>query len=226
MSWTRSEVKERAKAQLNRQYFHYLLASFLLALLGGGTGGFASWNVQSGSGVNGEVNWILTGVVAVVMAIAVCISLGISIFVAGPLEVGVRRFYLAGMHGRAPLTLIGSGFRKEEYFSQVVTVFVPKIFVFLWSLLLIIPGIVKSYEYYFVSYIAAERPGIGAKEAMELSRKMTKGHKWEMFVLDLSFFGWLLLGAMCCGIGTFFVRPYIDAAFAQLYDMLKVPEVL
>ena len=226
MGWNRAQLKQWAKAQLGRQYFSYLLASFLLILLGGGAGGItSSWNVQNNSGLNGEMSWMLSGILATVLAVSLLISLGISIFVAGPLEVGVRRFYLAGTKGIASMNLIGSGFRKEEYMSQVSIIFIKNLFLVLWSLLLVIPGIVKAYEYRFVSYIAAERPGIGYKEAIAISRRMTMGHKWNMFVLDLSFLGWMLLGSLCCGIGIIFVQPYVDATFTQLYETLKIPEV-
>ncbi len=218
MNWTRAEVKKLGNEQIKQQYFSYVLASFLLLLLGG----------SASVGLNSEQftdSAFWNTFIVVVALLGFSTSLLIDIFVYGPLEVGVRRFYLAGMYGRAPISLIGSGFQKEYYKKTIIAVFLPKLYVALWSLLLLVPGIVKYYEYQFVSWIVAEHPGISPKEAMRMSSQMTKGHKWKLFVLDLSFIGWLIVGAMCCGIGTIFVMPYMDATFTQVYSMLKIPEV-
>lgn len=218
MNWTRAEVKKLGNEQIKQQYFSYVLASFLLLLLGG----------SASVGLNSEQftdSAFWNTFIVVVALLGFSTSLLIDIFVYGPLEVGVRRFYLTGMYGHAPISLIGSGFQKEYYKKTILAVFLPKLYVALWSLLLLVPGIVKYYEYQFVSWIVAEHPGISPKEAMRMSSQMTKGHKWELFVLDLSFIGWLVVGAMCCGIGTIFVMPYVDATFTQVYSRLKILEV-
>lgn len=80
-----------------------------------------------------------------------------------------------------------------------------------------------SYCYLMVPYILAENPDMKAGEALRLSKEMMDGQKWNAFVLGLSFLGWQLLGTMLCGIGTFFVQPYIDATFAELYAVLRGP---
>jgi len=91
-----------------------------------------------------------------------------------------------------------------------------------WSLLFIIPGIVKSYSYRMVPYILAENDEISGKEAIELSMQMMNGHKWNTFVLDLSFLGWQILSAFTLGIlSVFYVAPYIHATDAELYKTLR-----
>ena len=70
-------------------------------------------------------------------------------------------------------------------------------------------------------YILAENPKLTGKRAREISDAMTDGEKWEMFVLELSFIGWFLLGALCCGVGTMFVTPYRQATFAELYAVQR-----
>lgn len=93
--------------------------------------------------------------------------------------------------------------------------------IFLWYLLLIIPGIVKSYAYRMVPYILADNPNIGSKEAIKLSNEMTNGHKFNMFVLDISFIGWYLLGILALIVGVLFVLPYVNATEAELYLALR-----
>ncbi|MFW5787658.1 MAG: DUF975 family protein, partial [Halanaerobiales bacterium] len=75
--------------------------------------------------------------------------------------------------------------------------------------------------YKMVPYILADNPDIGASRAIELSNSMTDGEKWEMFFLDLSFIGWFLLGVLTFGIGWFFVQPYYDATYGELYLILR-----
>ena len=99
--------------------------------------------------------------------------------------------------------------------------FTTQLFVGLWTLLFIIPGVIKQLAWSQVPYILAENPGMTGKRAREISERMTDGKKWEIFVLELSFIGWILLGALACGVGTFFVMPYVDATYAELYAKLR-----
>lgn len=100
---------------------------------------------------------------------------------------------------------------------------VQSIFIFLWTLLFIVPGIVKSYSYALVYYLQQETENIH-REPTDLiteSRQWMDGHKWQLFCLDFSFIGWYLLGALCFGIGTFFVVPYHQQARANFYLNLR-----
>ena len=90
------------------------------------------------------------------------------------------------------------------------------LFIFLWSLLCVIPGIYKEYQYYYIPYLLAENPYMSFDRAKELSIAMTDGEKMDIFVLDLSFIGWYLLGAIIL-IGGIFVNPYAQATYAELY---------
>ena len=80
-----------------------------------------------------------------------------------------------------------------------------------------------QYCYLMVPYILAENPDMKTMEVLRLSKEMMDGQKWNAFVLGLSFLGWQLLGTLLCGIGTFFVQPYVDATFAELYAVLRGP---
>ncbi len=145
------------------------------------------------------------------------------VFLGYPIEVGARRFFVRGAESDddVELSYLTSGFSGESYFNVVITMLKRAVITFLFYLLLIIPGIIKSYAYAMVPYILADNPNMDSKEALKLSERMTDGQKWDMFVLDLSFIGWYLLGSLLFGLGIFFVNPYVDATKAQLYLVLR-----
>ena len=95
------------------------------------------------------------------------------------------------------------------------------VFTVLWTMLLVIPGIIKAYAYSQAFYVLAENPGIGAREALRRSEAMMKGHKMEMFILDLSFIGWHLLASITFGIAYIWVLPYINATKTNFYNKIK-----
>ena len=90
---------------------------------------------------------------------------------------------------------------------------------------LLIPAIMRSYAYRLTPWILADNPGIGHRRALRLSIAMSDGHKAGMFVLDLSFLGWYLLGFLACCVGVLFVTPYVVATWAELYATLKASAV-
>ncbi len=111
---------------------------------------------------------------------------------------------------------------SDPHFMNIVKVkVITQLYIFAWTLLLIIPGIIKSYELYMVSYILADDPGISAEEALARSKEMMMGEKGDTFILNLSFFGWAFLSALTGGIlSIFFVTPYILLTDTELYDVL------
>ena len=92
------------------------------------------------------------------------------------------------------------------------------IFIFLWSLLFLVPGIIKSYAYRAASYISYCHPEMEWNECLNESKKVTKGHKWELFVFDLSFIGWDILCTLSLGIGFLWLLPYKAAAEVSFID--------
>lgn len=92
--------------------------------------------------------------------------------------------------------------------------------------ILLIPAIIKMYDFYLVEYILAGNPDISRRKALVRSKKLMKGNRFKVFVMNLSFIGWLLLGVCACGIGTVFVMPYIEATNAQLYLELSGRSVI
>lgn len=99
--------------------------------------------------------------------------------------------------------------------------FLMGLYTFLWSLLFVIPGWIKKYSYAMAPYIVAENPDISADDAITRSREIMDGHKWELFVLDLSFIGWHLLGPLTFGLIYIYVSPYIALAKVNFYDRIK-----
>ncbi len=224
MNWNRAELKARAKGDLSGSYWYAFLVSFLIAITGGshhwgsGAGGSSAGGSGGPAGFGGDEFSLWIGVL--VMAVVV-IAILLRVFVGFAVEVGGRRFFLQLPGGNNDLGQIGYGFRTERYRDIWVTMLLRGIYLFLWTLLLIIPGIIKMYAYRLVPYILADNPNIGHKRAIELSNQMTMGQKLDIFILDLSFLGWYLLGALAFGIGVLFVQPYYDATNAELYFELR-----
>ena len=124
--------------------------------------------------------------------------------------------------GRAQFSDLFAYFKGEHYLDHVWTEFAVHLQVILWSLLLIVPGIIKSYEYAMVPFIAADHPEMKKKEVFALSKQMMTGHKWDLFVFDLSFLGWNILSVLTADIlGFLYVFPYKKAAMAEVYTALK-----
>ena len=144
-----------------------------------------------------------------------------SVFLINPLEVGTNRFFVQNLKLDANLREICFAF-DHNYLNCVKILFFRDLYVFLWSLLFIIPGIIKAYEYRMVPYILGDNPNIDREEAFALSNMLMQGNKGKAFVLDLSFLGWYILNGLTLGIlGIFYVNPYIKQTNAALYLKLK-----
>ncbi len=139
------------------------------------------------------------------------------VFILGSVtSVGVAKFYLNIITGR-----VGDVSDVFSYFKIIIRALVTKFFkmffVILWSLLLIVPGIIAAYSYSMTSYILAENPGIDPLKALGKSKAIMKGNKLRLFKLHLSFIGWLILCVFTLGLATFYVTPFMSAATAAFY---------
>ncbi len=165
----------------------------------------------------------VAGVLVAVLAALGIVKVLLAIFLFKPLEVGAQRFFVvnSAQPGQTEPAEIAYPF-GHGYLNVVLTMFLKELYIFLWSLLLIIPGVVKSYSYRLVPYILAEEPGMDRREAFRLSRSMMDGHKWEAFILDLSFILWELLDVFTLGLlDLFYVNPYRAATNAEFYITLR-----
>lgn len=230
--WSREELKVRAKAVLSTNYWKAFLISLVILVAsggggggsGGGRGGSSNNYGKTGSNLSSIVNDnLLIFIVALIAVsfIVILIAAAIRIFLGFPLEVGGRKYFIKSAQYENNKKCFSFAFRAENYKGIVLTMLLKAVQNFLWFLLLIIPGIIKYYAYKMVPYILADNPNIGYKRAIELSKKMTDGQKFSIFVLDLSFIGWFLLGLLALVVGTLFVLPYKNATEAELYLVLR-----
>ncbi|QNK56851.1 DUF975 family protein [Paenibacillus sp. PAMC21692] len=176
-------------------------------------------------GTSSSIEWSFWGpfiiIMVIVFIIVLLFALAFRIFLLSPLEVGSRRYFKQAAEQDANLNNLGYAFGKGRYVDIIKSMFWRGLLNFLWYLLLIIPGIIKSYAYSLVPYILADNPNIGYRRAVQLSNQMTRGHKFRIFVLDLSFIGWFLLGLLALFVGYLFVLPYYNATKAELYLTLR-----
>lgn len=161
-------------------------------------------------------------VVGAVLIVALIIAIAYSIFVAGVIDVGCRGWFMRYWRGEYPsVGELFAGFRI--YLPAMKTMLLVNVYTILWSLLFIIPGIVKGFAYSMTPYIIYENPNLTADTAITLSRKLTDGAKGDLFVFGLSYFGWMLLNVFTLGIlGIVYIYPYQCTAHAAIYDSLKI----
>lgn len=139
---------------------------------------------------------------------------------SGPINFGVAAFFLKLVRGKN--ALIEDMFSGFKYFVKTFVLnFICVLFVFLWMLLLIIPGIIAALKYSMAYYIMNDDPNIGAMDALKESIEIMDGHKMDLFLLWLSFIGWFLLGIISLGIGLLWAVPYYTAAKVNFYESIK-----
>ncbi len=136
---------------------------------------------------------------------------GIAAILLLPLVVGLYLTYSLFMNGETPeVGVMFNGAFQGDYGKKLGGMLLMELYIFLWSLLFVIPGIVKSYSYCMTPYILAKYPNVTAQDAITLSRRIMDGNKGKMFLVGLSFMGWLLLGILTLGISMILhTTPYI-----------------
>lgn len=229
--WNRQEFKFRGKEAFKRNYGSAVAVALLMGivtlLFGSNSGVNTTVNenryVEYSSGVHYSTNVPIIGALIGGIAItAVLIGILLQIFIENVLEVGGKRFFILNQTSRPGISTIIDIFKSGNYGNVVLVMFLQELFVALWSLLLVVPGIIKHYEYLMIPYILAENPGMDRQEVFKISKQMMDGHKMDAFVMDLSFIGWYLLSACTCGLlNIFYVNPYREAAFAEVYAFNK-----
>src|SRR6056297_696273 len=217
--WNRSDLKQTAKEKLKGFYWQAFLVSLILIITGGSHNRLDLSSSGSSTGTNGGGEFAFELIVIAFLGILIFVAL--RIFMGYILEVGGRKYFIEFSRGNSQISYLLQYFDKKYYKNIITTLLFRGVYIFLWTLLLIIPGIIKMYEYRFVPYILAENPDLNHNRVLDLSREMTAGEKMNIFILDLSFLGWFILGALFFGIGILFVQPYYDSVNAELYYKLK-----
>lgn len=217
--WSRSTLKQNAKNVLRGNYWMAFLVCLLASVLtgglsAGGSGAQVNYNVTDTDLtqlMNGQVDPTLIaaaiGVASMAAAFGLVIGLAFNFFVYGPIKIGQMRYFLESRESGSSVGQLFYGF-KGEYIKNAAAMFLTDLFTALWSLLFIIPGIVKSLAWSQVPYLLAENPGMSGKRARELSDQMTMGHKWDLFVLgavvyrleSAGCFGLRRGRAVCCAL--------------------------
>ena len=150
------------------------------------------------------------------------------------LDIGLYAYFLnLARNKEIPLKRLIVGFTSGWgfYFNLICTQILALLFIFLWSLLLFIPGIMKAFSYSMIYFILLDHPEYSHFEILRKSSDMMYGHRMELFVLSLRFIPWVILGIVTCGFGFLWVIPYITSSICEFYLQLKAkyedsPEVV
>ncbi len=163
---------------------------------------------------------LLVVLINVVAAMVPLVGPLVSLVISGPMTVGVCCvFLLLARRSSAGVGHLFHGFSK--FGTALGAYLLATIFVMLWMLLLIIPGIIAAYAYAMTFFIIADDPTVGSLEAITRSKLMMRGRKWKLFCLGLRFIGWILLGVLTLGIGMLWVWPYLNTSLAHFYDDVR-----
>ncbi len=194
----RITLKERAKEQIRGKIWDLLLITLIVSLISG----------------------VVNGILALIPGVG---TVG-TLVVTAPLSISVCKIYLDLVnYGKKP-EIADIFYGYSDFGSSVLVVIITALFTFLWSLLFVVPGIIKAISYSQAYYIIAENKGISATEAINRSKAMMHGHKMDYFVLQLSFIGWGLLGVITFGIAFIWIAPYMNATYTNFYNSIKPVE--
>lgn len=247
--WIRKDLKQNAREDVRKNYWAAVIVSLVLAVVtatgGRGASNGAARSVTHdyhyqvdefslGTDIAEKIGNLMTDFTQgfpwsflaslfslgsfVVFAVIVVIF---HFIIGNLLEVGAKGFYVENLYSMPGVGRLLAAMRNASRGNVIKTMFLRDLKVFLWSLLFVVPGLIKSYEYRMVPYLLAEYPDMPQEEAFSRSCQMMYGQKWDAFVLDLSFLPWKILSGITVGIvGVFYVNPYMDATNAELYDVL------
>ena len=216
--WTNGELKSYARAKLSFSYWPIVSVTFLVGLIPFLLDIEIPYDQMYELGYITKDMQLLLAFVSLILSLA---SLFLGIFVFEPLNVGLKRYYINQETRTASIRDIFYVF-THHYWNVVWILVLRGFFLSLWFFLLIIPGLIKAYEYMMIPYLLAEKPDLSRREVFQATKTMMDGNKWDAFLLGLSFIGWFLLGAFTVGLlYPFFVTPYYNLTESELYLALK-----
>ena len=193
MNVSRPELRARARAKLGGNVF---AANWLMVLL--------AYLIISA--ISSAISFTMVG----------------PLIIYGPLTFGLATIMLSLARGKGSVDLLDlfKGFTDGGFVRLMLLGILETVFIALWTLLFVIPGIVKTYSYSMSFYLSVDHPDWDWKQCIDESRRIMDGNKMKLFVLDLSFIGWYIVGMLACGIGVLWVYPYHMAARAEFYQEL------
>lgn len=163
---------------------------------------------------------VVSGIISMVAQIIPLVGILISMLIGGPLTLGVTVVFLTIARSEgAEFGMLFDGFKR--FGAALCAYLLMSLFVILWCLLLIVPGIIAALSYSMTFFILRDDPTVGGLDAITRSKKMMKGNKWKYFCLQWRFFGWALLCLLTLGIGFLWLSPYIMTSNARFYEDLK-----
>ncbi len=223
----RSEAREALKGKWGKAVGVGFVASFFgastIGLAGSSSGSASNFEISDLESVQELFSmdaWVvICAVIGAFSALAVVMSL-VRLIVGSTVTLGYCRFHLNLAEGKE--ASLGDLFSRFGRIGQAIALYLlTAIYTALWSLLFVIPGIIKSYSYAMAPFILEENPGMAANDAITKSRELMHGNKWRLFCLQFSFLGWCFLCLFTCGIGMLWVNPYREASYASFYREIK-----
>lgn len=220
-----ADYRQIARDRLKGKWVMAIIVGFIASIMGGSiamdyTG--ASVNIDEeleSIHLGGAAGVFVAGIIGIVLLITGILGL-IQFIIGGAAQMGYAAFNL-DIVDQVPTSasVLFSQFNrlKDGFVMRLLT----RIFIALWSLLFVIPGIMKTYSYAMAPYILVENPHMTGLEAITASKEMMYGHRWELFCLKLSFIGWDLLSLFTVGVLQLWICPYREAAVAAFYRNLK-----
>ncbi|MBR5329691.1 MAG: DUF975 family protein [Firmicutes bacterium] len=220
LHYSRKDLKQAAKNDLSGRWGLAIGAALLAMIVPSVILSIPSSILSTMSSMMMELGDVEQG--ALYSALGTVFSTIFTILVLGPLSFGYYAFTLRfSRREEVTATLPYRVFTSGVFGRYALAFFMMNLFITLWSLLFLIPGIVKSYSYYLTAFLLNDHPEMGWKEAINESKRMMNGHKMELFMLHLSFLGWIILSIFTLGILLIYVVPYMQQAEANFYRALR-----
>lgn len=235
-----ADFRRISRECLRGRWLTAVIAGFLATLLGGVASSSPGSSYYDGSSEgsseyleheisqllqgNAELLKPLLGAGAVLLLVVLAVA-AVFLVLGSVVRIGYSRFNLDLVDpGKEPE--VGTLFKYFSKWKNLTLAYLREFFVvLLWMLLLIVPGIIASYNYAMTGFILAENPDLSPKEAMRQSKEMMRGNRWRLFCLQFSFIGWGLLASLSLGIGNLWLVPYEQGAFAAFYRDISLPKV-
>ena len=218
----RKELKLEARSLFNMNHWPCVLAGVLWTLASGVWMSFKVNYTNSQAYYENGYNFSYSSSFSGAEAIISALILLLTIFVLNVLMVGVVEWFLKLRKGEQDNSMFLKYFSQKYYWKTVEVMFVSDLKIALWTLLLIIPGIIKSLEYFYVPEIYVENPELSTDAILDRCSNLTMNHKGDIFILGLSFIPWEILSVITFGIaGVLFVNPYAIITHRLYYNELK-----